>query len=188
MWKIDLSSFLRQSPKEPSMASDKSCANLALHRNVHLWDFHLAIIPPSSGKFAHTSLHHLWLQHPSHVPHGCLSPLGACAFPGGKVFTWQTASFAVLSSLLPLPSSPAAGPGFSSRFSHYQALETSLPAGVLDIFHKGTNTFKSIHPQSCQQVWYKYTSLSQLWRVLSSPTMFRLCDTACDSSFLNYSP
>lgn len=152
--------FLWNLLKEPLMASEKSCADLALLRNVHPWAFHLAIIPPSSGKFTHTRHHCLWLQHPSHVPHGCLSSLSASAFPEGKVLTWKTASSVVLSSFLPLPSSPAARPGFSCKFSHYQALVTSLPAGVLDIFHKGTNIFKSIHPQSCQQVQYKCILLS----------------------------
>lgn len=157
MWKTDLSSFLRHLLKEPLMASDKSSADMTLHRNVHPWAFHHN--PTILGQI-HT--------------HQLLPPV-------------NTASFVLPSPFLPLPSSPAAGPGFSSKFSHYQCLVTSLPGGVLDIFHKGTNTFKSIHPQSCQRIQHKGTSLSQLWTVLSSPTVFRLCDTACDSSFLNYS-
>lgn len=123
-------------------------------------------------------------QPPPSVTTAPLSSLAASAFPGGKVFLWQTPSFVVLSSFLPLPSSPAAEPAFCSKFSHYQCLVASLPAGVLDIFHKSTNIFKSIHPQSCQHVQYKCTSLSQLWTVL----LYFLAQQCSDSVTLPVTP
>lgn len=159
MWKIDLLAVLKHLLKIPLITPDRRCADIALHRHLHPWALHLAIISPSSGQIHTPSL------YPNRVPRSCLSLLRASvppASPGGGfhphlangIHLFSPAPSSLSSLLLQLD---LVLPAFPSNFSRYQCLVTSLPAGLWTsstrarmslraYTHEAVNTFSTNMP------------------------------------------